>query len=111
MRTPRVNPDQIARNIARLIYDRPEKIRQLETVQSITAHLTSDDYVYITCELYRDGIARYLIRGTRSSMTITARVLSREACRKPRNERPWMDAETSMWAGDILRKVEAMREA
>lgn len=105
MKTPRVNPHQIAKNIARLIRDKPEKVRQLERARDITVHLTGDDYVYITCELYRDGIARYLIRGTRSGMTVTANVKTRELCRKPRNEKPWIDAETSMWAGEILREI------
>ena len=102
----RANREQVIKNIARIIKGNDKKIEQLQKVQSISIHCTSDDHIRIRCELYRNHIARYLIEGTRSGMTITANVITNEIARKPRGEKAWYEAETDCWAGDILKLVE-----
>lgn len=95
--------EQVMRNIAVILKHNPEKVAQLEKVGDITFHLTSDDHVNITAELYRDGIARYLIEGTRCRATVTANLRTMELTRKPRNEKPWSEAWTDAWVYDIIR--------
>lgn len=75
-------------HIARLISEHPEKRRQFDTLWSITSNLTSDCGIDITFELYPDHIARVLITGTRSSMTITYDTWSDELSRKKRGTKP-----------------------
>ena len=65
-----------------------------------------DDHIRIRCELYQNNIARYLIEGTRSGMTITANTLTNEITRKHRNEKAWYEAEVECWVEDILKHVE-----
>lgn len=101
----KANREQVIKNIARIIKGNEKKIKQLNAVQNICIHCTSDDYITIKCELYHGNIVRYLITGTRSSMTITANTLTNEIVRKPRNEKAWYEAETSCWAGEILKLV------
>lgn len=94
--------EQIMRNIAVILKHNPQKVAQLEKVGEITCHLTSDDHVNITVELYR-GVARYLIEGTRCRATVTANLRTMELTRKPRNEKPWSEAWTDCQIGDIIR--------
>ena len=101
----RANEKQIIKNIARIIRNKENKIEQLDKVQSISIHCTSDDHIRIKCELYHGNIVRYLIEGTRSGMTITADALTNEIVRKPRNEKAWYEAEVDCWASDILALV------
>ena len=101
----KANRQQIINNIATIIRDKDKKIEQLEKVQGITMTCTSDDRIYIICELYCDNIVRYLIEGTRSSMTITANMATNEIIRKPNGIKPWQVAETDCWAFEILKKV------
>lgn len=95
--------EQIIRNIAVILKHNPHKVAQLEKVGDITCHLTSDDHVNITAELYRNNIVRYLIDGTRSRATVTANIRTMELARKPRNEKPWAVSWTDAWVYDIIR--------
>lgn len=99
----RANSEQIIRNIAMILKHNPQKVAQLNKVGDITCHLTSDDHVNITVELYRNNIARYLIKGTRCRATVTANIRTMELTRKPRNEKPWAYAWTDAWVYDIIR--------
>lgn len=93
----RANTEQVIKNIVRIISNNDKKIEQLEKVQSITMNCTSDDHIRIKCELYKNNIARYLIEGTMSGMTITANTLTNEITRKHRNEKAWYEAEVDCW--------------
>ena len=79
---------QIEMNIANIIAMEPEKYRQLEKVQGISVHLTSDDGIDITLKMYAGSIVRYLIEGTRSKMTITYNTKEKKIVRKPRGQEP-----------------------
>lgn len=98
----RADEKQIAKNIARILRCNTNKIEQLDKVQSISIHCTSDDHIRVKCELYHGNIVRYLIEGTRAGMTIAANTLTNEIVRKPRNEKAWYEAEVDCWASDIL---------
>lgn len=101
---------QIIRNIAVLIWDKPDKLAQLEKVQDISIHLTSDDGLRIMCEVYAGNVVRYLVQGTRSGMTITANSITREMMRKPRNSKPVYRKETyCIFAGDIMKQAAEIR--
>ena len=106
----RANREQVIKNIARIIRNNDKKIEQLQKVQGISINCTSDDHIRIKCELYQNNIARYLIEGTRSGMTITANTLTNELTRKHRNEKAWYEAEIECWAEDILKLVERRNE-
>lgn len=110
MKMMKLNEKQAVKHIAWIIHDKPEKMRQLETVQDISIHLTSDDSISIKCELYAGNIVRYLITGTRSQMTITADTITRQIIRKPRNIKPAFEAETygTIWCSDILKAARAI---
>lgn len=95
--------DQIIKNIAYHIKGKEDKIRQLKAVQSISMTCTSDDHIKVDCEMYNDGIVRYLIEGTRSGMTITVNTRTNEIVRKPRNAKPWYGCQISCWCYDILK--------
>lgn len=101
----RANKNQVIKNIARIIRNNEKKIEQLDKVQSISVHCTSDDHIRIKCEMYHNNIVRYLIEGTMSGMTITANTLTNQIVRKPRNEKAWYEAEADCWASDILSLV------
>ena len=84
-----MKPDyMVLLHIARLIAKHPEKMRQFMTMVSITTHLTSDSWLRITFELYSNHIARALIEGTWSGMTITYDTWTDELTRKKRGEEP-----------------------
>lgn len=102
--------NQILRNIAVLIWDKPKKLEQLQKVGEITFTCTSDDYSYITAELYHNNLVRYLITGTRSCMTVTADSITRQIIRKPRNLKPYMVAETECWVRDIQIIIDEIQE-
>ena len=102
--------NQIMQNIAVLIWDKPKKLEQLQKVGEITFTCTSDDYIYITAELYCNNLVRYLITGTRSNMTITANPITRQIIRKPRNLKPYMVAETECWVRDIQIIIDEIQE-
>lgn len=91
--------------IAQVIKRHDRKREQLERVQDICIHLTSDDGIMIDCELYSDNICRFLITGTRCSMTITYNTLTWELTRKPRGKRPWHTDWIHANAGDILNRA------
>lgn len=93
----RASREQIIRNIAVILKHNPEKVAQLKKAQAITVYLTSDDGCAIDTELYRNGIARYIITGTRSRVTVTVKYPSMELTRKPRNEKPWL----TDWVGNV----------
>ena len=99
------NKKQNIKNIVSILKDNPDKVRQLKAVQGISWTCTSDDYIWIDCELYQNHIVRYLIKGTHSSMTITANARTHEICRKKRNEVPWAVGEIQTWCYWILDKV------
>lgn len=101
----RADPEQVARNIALLIWDKEKKLEQLDKVQGITVRCTSDDHINIICEIHHDGIVRYLIEGTRSGMTVTADTETREIVRLPRGSKACITCETDMWVGDIQKYV------
>ena len=105
MKTKRPNRKQVETNIANIIRGNRKKIEQLEMVKEISSHLTSDDGIRIICELYTGNIARYLITGTRCSMTVTANTITGEIIRKPRGTKPWYSDWVTTNATDILRKV------
>lgn len=109
MKMSRADARQVARNIAVFLKHNPEKIAQLEKVQAITIWLTSDDWCEITCEMYEDGIERYLIRGTRSTMTITVKEPEHLLVRKPRGARPWYTDTVECWIHDIIRIYEEVK--
>lgn len=96
---------QVERNIANIIVANEKKAAELEKVQDITLHCTSDDGIKVTAELYSGDIARYLIEGTRAKMTITVHAKTRELTRKPRNEKPWSSVEFRTYCSDIKRIV------
>lgn len=100
------NSNQIARNIAVLLVHNPDKIRQLEEVRDISSHLTSDDGVQIDAEIYGGGVVRYLIHGTRCSMTLTANTLTNELTRKPRGAEPVFTAWLTMNTSDVFKVLE-----
>lgn len=104
------NKEQIIRNIALAIRGNAKKIKQLETVQDITITCTSDDAINITAEIYADGIARYLIRGTRSSVTVTVKTTTNELVRKTRGTKPVFVTEiySNVWMWEILDKVKEL---
>lgn len=101
----RANESQVIKNIARILRNNAKKVEQLDKVQSISVHCTSDDHIRIKCEMYYNNIVRYLIEGTMSGMTITANALTNQIVRKPRNEKAWYEAEVDCWASDILALV------
>lgn len=102
--------NQILRNIAVLIWDKPKKLEQLQKVGEITFTCTSDDYIYITAELYHNNLVRYLITGTRSCMTVTADPITRQIIRKPRNLKPLASATTECWVADIQTIIGEIQE-
>lgn len=106
MKTPKANPRAVARNIARILRENPRKVEELSRVRDITVHLTSDDGLRVTVELYRDHVVRFLIRGTRSGMTLTADVMTCILTRKRRNEKPWLSDDVVTCAGDIFRALD-----
>lgn len=108
MRYIKANPNQIFRNIAVVLKHNPRKVEQLETVQSICLNLTSDDGIDIECELYSGSIARYLIQGTRSGMTITVNTLTNEIVRKRRGEQPWVAARIHCNCYEIFEMLNAI---
>lgn len=75
-------------HIARLIAKHPKKMEQFLKMWDITANLTSDSGIWITFELYSNHIARVLIKGTWSGMTITYDTWTDELTRKKRGEKP-----------------------
>lgn len=96
--------------IAHVCAKHEKKRRQLEKVADISCYLTSDAGIYITAELYSNNICRFLINGTRSSMTITYNALTWEIVRKPRGEKPWYTMTETANAWDILDKAEEKRK-
>ena len=108
MKHKRINANQVEKNIARILAGNTEKIKQLEKVEDISFHLTSDDGVDITCELYDNNIVRYLIKGTRCGMTITANTLTNEIMRKPRCIKPYRTDHVKSNVCYILARIEQM---
>lgn len=100
-------PSNTINLIAQICKRHEVKKAQLEMVQEISIHLTSDDGISIEVELYDNNICRFLITGTRSSMTITYNTLTWELCRKPRNAKPWYTNWMHTNAIEILKQVEA----
>ena len=92
--------------IANVIKRHDKKRIQLEIVRDICVHLTSDDGIWITAELYNNNICRFLIKGTRSNMTITYNTKTWELTRKPRNEKPFYTTWLSSSVYDIIRRYE-----
>ena len=102
----RTNEKQIIKNIATIIYDKPEKINQLKKVGDICLALTSDYGVSVTVEVYKD-YERYLINGTRCNMTITAKSYTHEMTRKHKNDKPiYSDTVYNMNLLDIYECIE-----
>lgn len=103
----KANKTQIVNNIALAIYNKPEKIKQLIKVQSITLEMTSDDHIDVTCEMYGNNIVRYLINGTRSNTTITVNTITNEITRKPYKVTSLYvsDISNNLWCFEILEKI------
>lgn len=80
-----------------------KKLADLDKMQGICLHLTSDDAMDVTVEMFNNNIIRYLIKGTRCNMTLCFNSMTFEICRKPRGENPWFSNSFSCYAGDILR--------
>lgn len=108
MKHKRINANQVEKNIARILTGNTEKIRQLEKIEDISCHLTSDDGIDITCELYDNNIVRYLIKGTRCGMTITANALTNEIMRKPNGIKPYRTEHITSNVCYILARIEQM---
>ena len=102
----KADSNQVARNIAYLIWDKAKKIEQLDKVQGITMNCTSDDHINVVGELHHGNIVRYLIEGTRSRMTITADTSTREMLRLPRGSQALHRFECDMWCSDIQKWIE-----
>lgn len=102
----KADSNQIAMNIARLIWDKAKKIEQLNKVQGITMTCTSDDHIHVICELHHNNIVRYLIEGTRSKMVVTANCETREMLRLPRGSEASHKNECDMWCTDIQNHIE-----
>lgn len=81
--------NMIAKNIARAIRGNEKKMEQLTKLKDRCVYLTSSDGICITAELYEGNIARFVIEGTRSSMTVTVNTVKNEIVRKPRGAEPW----------------------
>lgn len=107
----KANKTQVINNIALAIYDKPEKIKQLIKVQSITIEMTSDDHIGVTCEMYANNIVRYLIKGTRSNTTVTINTLTNEVTRKPYKVSPLYisDISHNLWCFEILEKIAELK--
>lgn len=107
----KANKTQVINNIALAIYDKPEKIKQLIKVQSITIEMTSDDHIDVTCEMYANNIVRYLIKGTRSNTTVTINTLTNEVTRKPYKVSPLYisDISHNLWCFEILEKIAELK--
>lgn len=99
------NTAQIEKNIANILRSNPIKLNQMKTVQDICYHLTSDDGIWITAELYNNNIVRYLIQGTRSGMTITAHTLTNSITRKPIGVKPWATRIIDTRVSNILDRI------
>lgn len=87
-----------------------DKIMQLDKIQDISFHMTSDDVVNVTVELFNNNVIRYLITGTRCNMTLCFNSLSFALCRKPRGEVAWFTNSFTCHAGDILRDARSIVE-
>ena len=74
--------------MASAIAKNSKKYEQLLTVNDICHTLTSDGGIDVNAEIYSGNIVRYLIKGTRCSMTLTFNTITYEIVRKKRNERP-----------------------
>ena len=79
-----------------------KKKSQFQKVVDFSQNLTSQDTLDVIVELYDDNIVRYLIEGTRSSMTLTVNALTNEVKRKPRNVRPWFIDATAIRVEKVL---------
>lgn len=101
-------PGNAVNLIANICKRHSVKKTQLEAVQKITSHLTSDDGVLVEMELYDGNICRFLIKGTRSSVTITYNMLTWDLARKPINAKPWYTNWMHTHASDILERVEEL---
>lgn len=110
MKTNKCNEKAIARNIAINLYHNPQKEEQIRKVQDICFHLTSDDGISVDIEMYPRGIVRYLISGTRCSMTLTVREPEHEVIRKPNGLKPWMTDWTHLHVNDILDILDNIKE-
>lgn len=107
----KANKSQVINNIALAIYDKPEKVKQLIKVQSITIEMTSDDHIDVTCEMYDNNVVRYLIKGTRSNTTVTINTLTNEITRKPHKVNPLYTSDIShnLWCFEILEKIAELK--
>ena len=81
--------ESVERHIKNALAENPKKKSQFQKVVDFSQNLTSQDTLAVTAELYDNNIVRYLIEGTRSSMTLTVNALTNEVKRKPRNAIPW----------------------
>ena len=91
--------------IANVVRNNKEKMMQLEKVQDICIHLTSDDGILVYAEMYDGNIVRFLIRGTRCGMTITYNTITGELVRKPKGKKPWYTVWEQMNVSDIFRRI------
>lgn len=94
--------------IANVVVRHEDKHKQLEKMQEICIHLTSDDGICIKAELYKNNVCRFLIQGTRCNMTITYNTLTWDLTRKPRGEKPWHTQ--SMYNRNIYTILERVKE-
>lgn len=97
-------------NMANAIAKNSKKYEQLLTVNDICHTLTSDGGIDVTAEIYSGNIVRYLIRGTRCSMTLTFNAITFEIVRKKRNEQPIYTDDFHTYAYNIIDAADAMKE-
>jgi hypothetical protein len=103
------NNKQHLMNMANAIARNPKKYEQLQTVNDICHTLTSDAGIDVTAEIYSGNIVRYLINGTRCSMTLTFNAITYEIVRKKRNERPIYTKSFHSYAYNIIDAVNEIR--
>lgn len=100
----------VDRYIARMLVLYPQKYNQLDKIQTMCFHYTSDDIIKIGCELYEGNIIRYVIKGTRCNMTLAYNVKTLELARKPRGKAPWVYTEEQSNCGVILKLARMMKD-
>lgn len=107
--TTKATEKMIVKNIARAIRGNEKKIEQLRKLKERCVYLTSSDGIHITAELYEGNIARFIIEGTRSNMTVTVNTITNQIIRKPRGAEPWYTVQAfNMNVSDIEEEVKNM---
>lgn len=104
MKQKYADKQMVATHIARALKTSKKKRDQLQAVRDITVRFTGDDWVNVTVELYYGNIARYLITGTRSGMTVTMDIRTAEIIRKPKGLDPYYTTQSGLFVHEIMEK-------